>query len=455
MDDDYIEFPEWLSSRANSELKLGEPIFPAVNTRLCISKANFQPPSPQDDRRLVASCDGPIQELLLTIPDFVKASWHNRHLPWWGVAKILDKLFRALPAQVQLYVMTHQSFVADLQVWLEEVGKAGQSTIVPVPNEVNFTIWAQDSYAITAAADKRYLVEPFYMKRNADRVLADIFCEATDRFDDTQVPVFFEGGNMLVGDSFVLVGADYANKTVSYFTKDVLRRDGIKPDVDYVTELFGKYLDHHRDFIFVAANRSVPIEENKPFDRNGVKWTAEHLRGNVKNTVQPLFHIDMFITLVGRPAEGAPFQILVGDTGIATEHYGFAPTPVGIDEALDDIAENLALVGDFKVMRIPLPYIFRDIEAEKIRKWYFATYNNAIVQNCRHRPQDGESLVILPSYGDKHSDDEELRRLAAIDDDVARLWSDLGFTTTLIPRLQSFASAQGALHCVTKYLSRG
>lgn len=455
MDDEHFEFPEWLSSRANLKLNLDEPTFLEVNTRLGCSKANFLPPSPHVDRRLVASCDGPIQELLLTIPDTVKGGWNNRNQARGSVAMVLDSLLRALPAQVHLYVMTHQSFAANIQTWLDEVGKAELATIIPVPNEVNFTVWAQDSYAITESSDKSYLVEPFYMWRYADRVLADIFCQATGRFDDTQVPLYFEGGNMLVGDSFVLVGADYSNKTIKYLKKQVLRHDGTQSVAAYVTELFGKYLDHHRDFIFLAANRSVPIAEERSFDRNGVEWTEQHLTGNVKNTVQPLFHIDMFITLVGRPVEGEPFEILVGDTRLASEVYGFAPVPTGIDEALNDIADNLALISDFKVMRVPLPYIFHDQFSIKTRLWYFATYNNAIVQNCRHRPQDGESFVILPSYGDDQSVDDELQRLATVDKFVAGVWRDLGFTPILIPKLQPCAVRQGALHCMTKYLSRG
>ncbi|MFD5826317.1 hypothetical protein [Lentzea sp. NPDC060358] len=58
--------------------------------------------------------------------------------------------------------------------------------------------------------------------------------------------------------------------------------------------------------------------------------------------------------------------------------------------------------------------------------------------------------VCLPTFG--HGENADL---AVIDDSVERLWTGLGFTVHRLADFSAFASRQGVVHCIEKYLAHG
>ena len=118
--------------------------------------------------------------------------------------------------------------------------------------------------------------------------------------------------------------------------------------------------------------------------------------------------------------------------------------PYAMVEVFDDIARSLAR-GGFEVTRNPLPLVAVADRARRVREWYFATSNNALVEI------DGESRrVWLPSYG--HTAWPELK---ATDQANLRIWRGLGFKAQLLGDFHPFAQNLGAVHCIKKYLRRG
>ena len=78
------------------------------------------------------------------------------------------------------------------------------------------------------------------------------------------------------------------------------------------------------------------------------------------------------------------------------------------------------------------------------RMWYFATSNNALVQNAFSKE------VWLPTYG--YGNWTELKKT---DDANKQIWEGLGFTVHQLSDFHPFAENLGAVHCIKKYLARG
>src|SRR5207245_2696461 len=102
----------------------------------------------------------------------------------------------------------------------------------------------------------------------------------------------FQGGNILVGDDFVLIGIDYPTKTLDYIDTAVSRQTGESKE-NAVRRLFGLYLDQARTISYVGSNLPVPEWELRLTVIDGQIWIEELFGGNIRGTRQPIFHIDM------------------------------------------------------------------------------------------------------------------------------------------------------------------
>jgi len=279
-------------------------------------------------------------------------------------------------------------------------------------------------------------VEPFSFPRYGDSLVADFVANATD-LDKTQAPLYFQGGNVLIGDDFFFIGADYPAESLRYLGTVLVPAAGESP-AQLVDRLYREYLDPVRRLIYLASTIPVPAEQRRSTVLDGAEWTEEVFVGNRAGTVQPIFHIDMFVALAGGK------RILVGDPRLAAELLEIPLQPHAMAEVFDDIARSLDRLG-FEVLRNPLPLAYVDDPARRVRTWYFATSNNALV----HAPATGRPAVYLPTYG--HGAWESL----AVTDRLNReTWERLGFDVTMLGDFHPFAENLGALHCIKKYLAR-
>ena len=380
--------------------------------------------------RLVATAEGAIARMLLTVPAYAVAAA--------PLAAAYRDLLQQLPAPVELVVLTHTSAAADVRGWLDRAGRTDRATVVEAPDHLNFSVWAEDGYVVARDEEEgvTYLVEPFSFPRYGDSLVADFVANATD-LDKTQAPLYFQGGNVLIGDDFFLIGADYPAESLRYIGGLLVPDAGERP-ADFVRRLYGEYLDPVRRMIPVASTLPVPTQQQRPFELDGQPWTETIYFGNRTGTVQPIFHIDMFITPLGGR------RLLVGDPRQAAELLGTPLQPHAMPEVFDDVARGLAGLG-FEVTRNPLPLVYVDDPGTRERSWYFATSNNALVQV----PGAGEASVLVPTYGYG-----AWESLAATDRRNREIYEGLGFQVHALGDFHPFAENLGALHCIKKYLGR-
>ncbi|HET6244363.1 MAG TPA: hypothetical protein VFF35_07575 [Bacteroidia bacterium] len=386
---------------------------------------------------LVSSAEGKIKKILFTIPYYIIEGDDNPH---WAV---YSELFQKLPEHTEIIILAQNGCHAFLNAWMLEKKMGKQVRLIEFPDYINFTIWAEDAYAIVkdAVSNKSYFIEPHSFPRWEDGFIAD-FVAKDLKWGRTQIPLYFEGGNILVGDDFFLIGADHPIISLKYISSMVISKKG-ESKSKLITRLYKKYLDRTRKIIYVGCTLPVPSSKESDFEYKGERWKQYYYRKNEGGTVQPIFHIDMFLTLAGR-SENGKYRILVGDPKLASELINLPVLSYAMTELFDNIANNLIKAG-FEVIRNPLPLIYFDDEKEKLRTWYFATSNNALVEIINYEIK----TVWLPTYG--YGNWKELKKT---DDYNKKIWKDLGFKVISLGDFHPFIENSGSLHCIKKYLER-
>lgn len=383
---------------------------------------------------LIPTADGAIERLLFTIPNYAVEDETMAHA--------YQGLFAALPPDVRLVVLTQKSCETVVRKWLADNKLSAKADVNVFDDALNISIWAEDGYVVAKDLDSKstYFVEPYSFPRYADSLVAEFVVNFTD-LKGTRAPLYFQGGNVLIGDKFFLIGADYPANSLKYIASHVLTvPPGTSPKA-FIKSLYREYLDRDRDVIYVGSRKSVPAEQERETTINGEKWKEVICAGNGAGTVQPLFHIDMFITLIG-PNNGK-YHVLVGDPSAAYKLLGGDPPLHAMQPVFDDIAEQLGALG-FEVGRNPLPLVYMDDPKRKERMWYFATANNALVQNSPKK------IVWLPTYG--YGAWMELEKTDTANGEI---WRGLGYEVRFLGDFHPFAENLGAVHCIKKYLARG
>ena len=395
-------------------------------------------PSP-DKPRIVSSAHGALRHLLLCYPSYAGGDDVYRD--------VFVDLLRQLPSDVELTVVAHAAVVEDLRRAVEATRPQAVTTVVEAPDYLAYTVWAEDPYVVVDDVEsdppRSFLVEPFTFPRAGDSVLAELVAEAS-AIQSIQSPLYFQGGNILIADDLVLIGVDYLYETLETLTRyqPVL---GLPDEPGqargFVVDLFRQTFDPERAFFFVGTRLRAPDVETRPLTIDGEEWTEVLYAGT--GLQQPIFHIDMFVSLTGR-GEGGRYRVLVGSPAEADRILGRPTLPQAMNELFDDVARQLKAQG-FEVLRNPLPLTYVDDPAARQRFWYFATSNNCLVQIDETKGDH----VWLPTYG--HGAWSELE---ATDDANRVVWEGLGFTVHQLADFNVFAQNLGSVHCIKKYLAR-
>ena len=405
----------------------------ASTAEIAAGMARREPKAPS----LIPSADGAIARMLLTIPSYAVHDPPGPVSNPYGAA--YRDLLTKLPPDIALLVLTHEGVQREVTAWLDAAGRADGASVVATDDFLGFSVWAEDGYVVvTEDGASPAFIEPAAFGRYGDALVADRVSEAAG-LGLFQAPLHLQGGNVLIGDDFFFIGLDYPILTFEEGILDAPPGD----EYEVLMRVYRRYLDTDRTFIPVASRLPVPPAQEREFELDGQPWVERLYAGNAPGTRQPLFHIDMFISLAGRAADGR-YRLLVGDPRHAAEILGTPLQQHAMAEIFDDIARQLRDRG-FDVERNPMPLVYADDERRRLRRWYFATSNNALV----HRPEEGRPTVLLPTYG--HGAFEEL---AATDARNRELWDDLGFDVVQLADFHAFAVNLGAVHCIKKYLAR-
>jgi hypothetical protein len=421
---------------------------------------------------LVSSYSGAIDRILFCFPKWATTD------P--DLSPAYQSVIRALRKGTQFIVVHHESIKLSIQPWFSAAGHLPENvTYVSLPDYVSLTDWAEDAYVSLKDAEdgSGYLMEPWEFKRAGDALIADAVEESTD-IRASQAPLIFQGGNCLVGKKFWMLGKDYFADTIQLL-------QGQRPPVqvpegasaeDFAKGLFSKYVDSARELILIGTKKPIAIREFIG-TRSGDDYFVDVVADGA-GVFQPIFHIDMFISLVGENAAGK-FELLVGSPSLADAKLG-TRSPFALNDVYDGIAKSLAEAG-FSVKRNPLvhrPTIGRsfslaelkqiasqpgyealgdavkelssagaaDNTVVRIRNWHHITWNNCLVENSGAKGKH----VYLPTFG--HGAKADLK---AIDNEMKAIWEGLGFTVHLLGDFNQFAARQGVVHCIKKYITRG
>ena len=399
---------------------------------------------------LVATASGAIARLLLTIPRYaVQGGAGNPY------AAVYRDLIAKLPAATELVILTHDAVADDVRGWLAAAGRSGRTTpghdeVVVTDDFLGFSVWAEDAYVVisedadgaagTAGAPHAF-VEPAAFPRYGDALVADQVSSAA-QLGLYQAPLHLQGGNVLIGDDFFFIGIDYPLLT---FAEGILTAPSQAGEDELLRQVYRRYLDAERTFVPVGTTLPVPSAARREIRLQGVTWIEEIYAGNAPGTRQPIFHIDMFVSLAGRGADGR-YRVLVGDPRMAAQLTGEPLQPHAMASVFDDIARDLARRG-YVVTRTPLPLVYADDADARVRSWYFATSNNVLV----HAPDGTRPSVYIPTYAHGPFADT----LAATDQRNAEIWESLGYDVVALGDFHPFAINLGAAHCIKKYLARG
>ena len=343
------------------------------------------PPEPVRPR-IVSTAHGSIDHLLLSYPRYVRGELSYE-------AVYADLLSKLAPS-TEVTIFAHPQVEADLRRVIDDTRPGATTNVVVAPDFLNFTVWAEDPYVVVRdtdpSSDATFLVEPFTFNRSGDALIAERVAQASP-FQSTQSPLYFQGGNVLIGDDFVLLGVDYLFNTLETFRSSgaVSVPAGTEP-FDFITGLFGRTFGEDRRLLFPGTRLPVPQQEEGAIEIDGQSWAERRYIGT--GVRQPIFHIDMFISLAGRAPDGR-YRLLVGSPGEADRILGRPASTYAMHEVFDDVAARLS-AERFEVIRNPLPLTYVDDPEARVREWYFATSNNCLVEI------HGDSRrVWLPTYG--------------------------------------------------------
>ena len=421
---------------------------------------------------LVSSFEGSIDRILFSFPSWAAGD------P--ALVQAYRSVINSLRRGTRFVVVHHESAKKQIAPWFSSAGhRDGDVLFVAIPDYVSLTDWAEDAYvSVKDGTDgSAYLMEPWEFKRAGDALIADAVEEFAG-IKAQQAPLIFQGGNCLIGSDFWLLGKDYFADTVDLLggpRPPVRVPDDVTPE-EFARQLFSKYVDEGRKLVVVGTKKPIPIRDYVG-TKDGRSYYLDIASGGA-GTFQPIFHIDMFLTLVGVNAAGA-FEVLVGDPSLADKILG-TKSPFALQDVYDDVAQSLTALG-FAVTRNPLVHrgtvrntttlselrneasqpgyealmtAVKELAAAgasnatkvRVRDWHHITWNNCLVERSAAKGKH----VYLPTFG--HGQNRDLK---SIDAAMAKLWTSLDFTVHQLGDFNKFAERQGVVHCIKKYLTRG
>lgn len=421
---------------------------------------------------LVSSCDGSIDTVLFAFPRYGVED------P--DLAAAYRSVIAALRVGTRFLVVHHEGASEPIADWFAGTGHgADHVTYVPMPDYVSFTDWAEDGYvALKDAADgTAYLMEPWEFLRAGDALIADAVAGYA-AVEAAQAPLIFQGGNCLVGPGLWLLGKDYFADSLELLDDPrapVEIPAGVTPN-RFVRQMFSDYVDAQRELHVVGTRKAIPLRDYYG-TREGEDYFLD-IASDGSGTFQPIFHIDMFVTLLGKNAAGE-CDVLVGSPRLADEQLG-TRSPFALDDVYDRIARNLGTAG-LRVHRNPLVHRSTsgrtltvaqlqqiasepgnealqiavdelvsagaaDATAVTVRAWHHITWNNCLVENSQTQGKH----VYLPTFG--HGANSDLRPL---DEHMKGIFESFGYAVHLLADFNKLARRQGVVHCIKKYVDRG
>jgi hypothetical protein len=306
-----------------------------------------------------------------------------------------------------------------LASWEAEIKSVRENEIL------TFRRWAQDPFLVLKTADWTILLDSLHNRRLCDFFLPlEVAQQAGPDFLVRPTRLYLEGGNVLRGNRCVFIGQDL-----------------IQDNMNRLEHTEAEVLDEFRQVLGVDEILQVG-------------WGREVTRLNVDGgegaeTWQPLFHIDMFMSLGGMDAGRGQEVIFLGSPSLAVELLKTANNPKVLASEVEARADGLFQEIGLKLRNagfrvISLPIFF---------------YDNATFSwnNCLVEVYAGQKRVYLPSYQCAHDPEKLNPSFACLEAEVARIYASQGFEVTWFPNgrfFRTLARHGGSLHCAVKVMAR-
>ena len=384
----------------------------------------------------LSDAHGRIKRILMTLPKYGEDVSH--------IVNLLADLIRKLPHYTHFELFMYDDeptqeaveevlkreladyfFYADYMFDVEGLAKHEEKKccIIKNPHDYNFSIWVQDPFIVVQ--EKEYggrgviLLEPHdEIHGTEDDEIANTF-EELDLYKAENIPLSFHGGNTLVADDFVLIGAYHYNKSKKMIAKELDIQDDEK--LERITKFhFARHLGKGLKIIPVGNNL---VQKNKPEDAP---------------SSEPFPHIDLYISLAGRCEDGT-YRLLVGQPiAVLPKDEALAAS---MQDCIEPIVKNLEEDG-FQIIRNPMPLTRTKVENGNT---YYCFYNNALIEI------DGKSKrVWMPTFGYG----EWAEYLRKYDIENREIWHNLGFEVSELIDFHPFVRDRAGVRCVTKYMGR-
>jgi hypothetical protein len=373
--------------------------------------------------KIVSEHEGLIDTLLVTVPrsyDGTLAQLHARHY---------QALFAGLGAGVNYIVVCDPRHGPELTAIAERTGVTSKRLTLVSSPRFNYSIWAQDAYvALNDARGGMILCEGVSFPRGEDMTIADDVAAQAD-VSVLQSYLYFQGGNVLSCGDTTLVGADYVDRNVARY--DI-------PDEAASRDAFGAQ--------FGSKIASLGGEASGAYD-----WYEREILSGYG--LQPIFHIDMYVTPTGEKNAQGQEIVLLGRPSAAKDvigHYSDQPEldNDGYDAFFDETERQLST--SYEVRRLPLWITRGTLGYDTDPRYYNLTWNNCVVQNA-----GSEKRVLLPAYSpDADAYGVDRRARVALEAAARETWEKLGFEVFWTDGVEDLAFGSGAIHCITKTLRR-
>ena len=410
----------------------------------------------------VPSAEGKIEEMIMMYPHF---SLQN----FTSCGTVVQDLLTQMPETTFTFFVYQHPGETDYSSKLYELvaaaGRSSASIRVVTNNSSDFTPWIRDPFfpvrnvlGSKAGPAFAHLMQPESFSRGGlddDEIAPDLSAAAPDTFTNFKVPILFQGGDILVGDTFFLVGNDCRLQSESIVGPPT------KNNRTPIESLFKEHFSEDKQAIDISYNQrifdvAIPVYNRTNSGISGPNAPTVKYPYNPESSTdqsQPIFHLDLFITLAGRASgkAGAPYVLVVGQPTITAD-----PTLPGYPAIVQHITTITTMINttinmleenqnvEFQIERIPLPMVCVQDKANNTVNCFWASYNNCLVEIASAT----EKQIWLPTYGD---DDWATGTLAA----ATATWTGLGFKVNTLTNYTEYAQQYGAAHCITNEWKRG
>lgn len=350
------------------------------------------------------------------------------------------------PREVEVVLLTDKDGTDELKAWL--------TTFTPSPQNIEIlaeilvgqsenavtqsfqSYWIRDGMLV-AHCDNQYKYVKIRSKIGFRA--ADLLSSSDGSTFENRTDVILDGGNILVGEDYFLVGIDNVN-TVQTLSK-ISELGGAKTLNIYGYDSGQAALDAKQSINTTSVLRDLIDEKSS------------------RLFPQEPFHLDLAVSMTGIYADvpSGPlhndkvgrYPILLLGQPSATE--GLSPRQknhLQMDQDIIGATRSFLERQGYHVIFNPKPLApVPQYGGVSDRRAYYRLYNNVLVESFASAGRITRR-VWLPIFGDV---EPEMKRF---DDQNIKIWEDLGFEVLCFPGWSSASIFSGALRCAVQVLRR-